>query len=200
MDVDALWGALRQRPGDMDVRNKIVEHYLPIVTWQARKLLKKVGSRVDLGDLIADGAIGLMSAVGSFDPSRGVRFETFAPTRVHGAMIDGIRSRDWMTRLERNKQRLGEEVANVVAIGEQDVSGARGVDLSGLARDDLRRIAIRGLNLKEQAIVDLYYFEQMTMREIGEALDLSASRVSQMHDDILSRVRDRMSRHVESFL
>ena len=241
------WWASYKRDGDDAVRNKLWEHYLPLVKHQAQRLAAKLPSIVELDDLVAAGCFGLMEALAGFDPARGIKFETYSPRRIRGAILDHLRSIDWAPRLVRSRakevgqirdalmKRFGREPTDAEIAGEmglsereyqrlhKDSNPAHLVSLSSVRyttdsdrelreadlirddnqpsplsvaeRQDLRAFITRTLTRAERLIVLLYYCEDMTMREIGEALDLSESRVSQMHSSIMARLRARLSQH-----
>jgi RNA polymerase sigma factor for flagellar operon FliA len=188
-----------------------------------------------------------MDAITQFDIGRGVLFETFAPRRICGAMLDYLRSMDWPPRLVRTRAKqlnqailshrmefgypptqdelamlLGTSKQNLVRIlSDGNVVGVTSLDrkinwdnstnesslfhlvedrratnpLSALQRQDIRQIVTRNLTRSERFIVILYYHENMTMKEIGMTLDLSESRVSQMHSSIMERLKAQLQSH-----
>ncbi|MFP4214461.1 MAG: FliA/WhiG family RNA polymerase sigma factor [Phycisphaerae bacterium] len=241
--VDGWWKRLHE-DGDEDARNCILENYLPIVKFAAERLHAKLPGEVELDDLISAGIFGLMDAVKAFDPQRGVKFETYCSPRIRGAILDELRSMDWVPRLVRarahklneatqsleaslgrkpNARELAKEMrlsmkefrkvhrdakaTGMVSLSrkwfetdssrdicEIDVLQDRKSDdpLRCVQRKDVKDLITRGLSRAERLIVILYYFEQMTMKEIGETLDLSESRVSQMHSAILDRLKGQL--------
>ncbi|GHT41936.1 RNA polymerase sigma factor [Planctomycetales bacterium] len=239
-DTDQLWLLYKQNPTDQ-LRNRLVERYMPIVYNRAEKFWSKLPEGIELDDLISVGTFGLMDAIAAYDLSRGVRFEAFCLPRVQGSMVDELRSLDWVPRTIRSKssklnetvKRLeqlhgrkptdqevseemginGEELHQIFALthnahitsldktwaendGSKDV---REVDIVAdkrsedpterLAKTDLIRAFTKGLSKIERMIVIMYYYEEMTMREIGATLDISESRVSQMHTAIVNRIK-----------
>lgn len=240
-ELDLAWDVFRRDPADKTLRNRLVEAYLPIVRYQAEKLCHATPQMVDVDDLKSAGVFGLIDAIASFDPARGVRFETYSPLRIRGAMLDWIREMDWVPRLVRThasklaaaktKLRLTtgrsptvEELAKElsISVGEVEVlqaeantvgvesmerirlRNAEGKDVTSVEwewdrrgedptldsqRADLLKLVTKGLKQNERLIIILYYFEEMTMKEIGATLDLSESRVSQMHSAILARLK-----------
>ena len=236
-----LWKRYRERPDDVELRNRLVEFYMPIVKQRADRICSKLPDEIELDDLVSAGTFGLMDAIGGFDPDRGVKFETFCMQRVQGAMLDELRSMDWVPRKVRSRAsklneaykvlegKFGrrpseEELADFLelpvdevhksitetqtvnltsldkkwadASGENDVTemeilaDKRGEDpTERLARKELVRVCTKGLTKSERLIIILYYFEEMTMKEIGATLDLSESRVSQMHSAIVERIK-----------
>lgn len=229
---------------DEEARNRLLENYLPIVKYSAERLHTKLPDEVDVDDLMSAGIFGLMDAVNAFDPSRGVKFETYCAPRIRGAILDELRSMDWVPRLVRSRaHKLGEAMHMLEAqLGRKpnDKELAKEMNLpmkefhklrkdahaTGLVslnrkffetdshkdvreidvledkrsedpfraaqRKDIKELVTRGLSRAERLIIILYYFEEMTMKEIGETLDLSESRVSQMHSAILERLHHQL--------
>jgi len=242
-DVEQLWREYR-RTGSRDLRNRLMEMYLPLVKYTAERISAKLPDEVDVNDLISAGIFGLLDAIEAFDLDRGVKFETYCAPRIRGAILDELRTMDWVPRLVRSRahrletatkaleaelgrlptddeiaRRLGlsraefeKLVRDATAVtlvslsrrfpdgdsskelSEMDVlEDKRGPDpVSEVQRRDLRDLISRGLTRAERLILTLYYYEEMTMKEIGATLDLSESRVSQMHSSILNRLRARL--------
>jgi RNA polymerase sigma factor for flagellar operon FliA len=243
--IAACWDRLRKGP-DEEARNCLMENYLHIVKYTAERLHNKLPDEVDVDDLISAGIFGLMDAIKAFDPDRGVKFETYCAPRIRGAILDELRSMDWVPRLVRSRaHKLGEataaleaelgrkpndkELAKAMNISMRDFHKLRRdahatgvVSLSrkwgeteshkevreidvledkrsddpfkAAQRKDIKDLITRGLSRAERLIIILYYFEEMTMKEIGETLDLSESRVSQMHSAVLLRLRNQLER------
>ncbi len=240
-----MWKAF-VRDRDEDTRNCLIENYLPLVRRTAERLHAKLPDRMVLDDLISAGTFGLMDAINAFDPDRGVRFETYGVRRIRGAILDELRSVDWVPRLVRSRSnklravigavesKLGRRPTDKELAGELNISvrkfrrayrnshvvtqisldrgyfetdshkDFREIDvledkrsddpLGHAQRDEIREIVTHSLTPTERLIVMLYYFERMTMKKIGKALDLSESRVSQMHSSILERLRDQIEK------
>ena len=225
-------------------RNDLMEHYLPLVKYNAERIHTKLPDEVDVEDLMSAGIFGLMDSIGSFDLERGVKFETYCAARIRGAILDELRSMDWVPRLVRARSsqvdqarkslemQLGrvptdDEITKKLNVSKEEFSkirkdaGAVGVvslsrkwfetdsnkdvreidvledpkqvdPLSATQRHDMKELITKGLSRAERLIVILYYYEQMTMKEIGLTLDLSESRVSQMHSSILARLKAQL--------
>ncbi|MFP4106262.1 MAG: FliA/WhiG family RNA polymerase sigma factor [Phycisphaerae bacterium] len=240
----AAWWDRYKADGDEEARNHLLENYLRVVRYAAERLHAKLPDEVDINDLMSAGIFGLMDAVNSFDPERGVKFETYCAPRVRGAILDELRSMDWVPRLVRSRAhklnqatqvleaQLGrkpdlDELADHMQLSprefhklHRDAFATSQVSLSrkwfetdsnkdvreidvledkssedpirSVQRKDMKDLITRGLSRAERLIIILYYFEEMTMREIGETLDLSESRVSQMHSAILERLRSQL--------
>lgn len=250
VDVQQTWRDYRTLP-TVELRNQLVERYLPLVKYNAERIWSRLPDGVDLDDLISAGVFGLMDAIDAFDLERGVKFETYCVPRIRGAMLDELRTMDWVPRLVRSKHtkleesrkqleaQLGrppraDEMAQKLGVSIEDyekIAGdATAVSLVSLnkkwyetdsykdvreidiledkkAEDptfriqnrDLMRLVTRGLNRNERLIIILYYYEDMTMKEIGATLDLSESRVSQMHSSIVARLQQQLAKRRPEF-
>lgn len=90
---------------DVRARERLIVHYSPLVKFVAGRLGAGLPDSVDVGDLVGSGVFGLMDAIDRFEPARGVKFETFAVPRIRGAILDGLRSLDWVPRSVRARSR-----------------------------------------------------------------------------------------------
>ena len=231
--ADDLW-ALHQATGDIEVRNRLVMQYSPLVKYVAGRLRAGLPESVDQADLLSEGVIGLMDAIEKFDPARGLQFQTYAVPRIRGAIVDSLRAADWVPRSVRSalrdlqdaqtrlEQDLGrspteEELAAElgVSVGELRDLAAKGSysklasldELSpsheppawatqdALESDETREALLRAVSSlpeRDQVIVALYYFERLTLAEIGHVLGVTESRVSQLHSRITSMLRTRI--------
>src|SRR5216684_7917391 len=108
VDVQQIWSDYRTEP-TVDLRNHLVEMYLPLVKYNAERIWSRLPEGVDLNDLISAGVFGLMDAIDAFDLGRGVKFETYCVPRIRGAMLDELRTMDWVPRLVRSKATRLEE-------------------------------------------------------------------------------------------
>ncbi len=111
-DIQAVWLEYRERP-TVELRNRLVERYLSLVKYNAERIWARLPDGVELDDLISAGVFGLMDAIDAFDLTRGVKFETYCVPRIRGAMLDELRTMDWVPRLVRTQ-------------GEQDGGGPQG--------------------------------------------------------------------------
>jgi len=226
--------------------------YSPLVKYVAGRMASGLPAHVEEADLISYGLVGLISAIERFDLARDIKFETYAITRIKGAIIDELRSIDWVPRsvrarareierinskLEHELQRAptDEEMASAlgISVGEfQDtllqisnssvaaldelwtVSDASGDQVSLLdtlqdpgapdpayildATELKDRIAdsIARLPEREKLVIALYYYENLTLREIGEVLGVTESRVSQLHTKAVLRLRSRLQNDI----
>ena len=248
-DVSKVWRRYKRSPSQ-SIRNTLMERYLFIVKYNAERIGAKLPDEVDSDDLVSAGVFGLMDAIDAYDLERGVKFETYCAPRIRGAILDELRSMDWVPRLVRSRahklaraareleatlgreptedelaERLGlprpefeKLVRDATAVTQISLSrkyaqndssrdvceidvlqDKRGKDpVREVQRRDLKKLFTRGFTRAERLILILYYYEQLTMKEIGATLDLSESRVSQMHSAILDRLKSQLgARHKE---
>jgi RNA polymerase sigma factor for flagellar operon FliA len=250
-DIAEVWQQYKKDPSRRDLRNRLVENYLPLVKYNGERIWSRLPDGVELDDLVSAGVFGLMDAINAFDMTRGVKFETYCVPRIRGAMLDELRTMDWVPRLVRskasklneavkqlearlgrtpNENELAQQMEMSVADLEKLISDANAVNLISLnkkwyetdsykdvreidiledkkgedptrriQKSDLMRLVTKGLNRNERLIIILYYYEEMTMKEIGATLDLSESRVSQMHSAIVQRLQGQLGRRRPEF-
>src|SRR5882757_9683768 len=108
VDIAQVWRDYKESPS-IELRNRLVEKYLPLVKYNAERIWQRLPDGVDLDDLISAGIFGLMDAIEAFDLERGVKFETYCVPRIRGAMLDELRTMDWVPRLVRRKATKMEE-------------------------------------------------------------------------------------------
>lgn len=185
----------------LELRKRIADGYVHVVRGVAATIARG-NPYVEFGDLISDGAFGLLDAVDRFDPRRGVRFETFASRRVWGAMLDGIRERDPLTRA----MRASEEAPAIFSIdvpgrGDRNRPMTRADQLADgapapvvpLGEHDAIVRLLAGLPPDLQPLMQLYYEDDYTMLEIAQWLGVSESRISQMHTLAMGILRAQLS-------
>jgi RNA polymerase sigma factor for flagellar operon FliA len=247
VELRDLWRRYKE-DGDEKARERLVVAYSPLVKFIAGRMASGLPSHVEESDLISYGLLGLIGAIERFEPERDIKFETFAVARVKGAIIDELRSLDWVPRSVRARAReiekahaaleatLGraptdEEMAEKLAITVEDFRDAllQIANSSVLALDDLWTFAdpeggsqvsvldtiqdpdaidphdeaqtsevkdrladaIESLPERERLVIALYYYENLTLREIGEVLGVTESRVSQLHTKAVIGLRSR---------
>jgi RNA polymerase sigma factor for flagellar operon FliA len=103
-DLDTLWLSY-QKERNPETREKLVNHYLPLVKLVAGRIAMGLPQYVEREELISNGYFGLLEALERFDPQRGFKFETYAVVRIRGAILDAIRSQDWIPVSVRQKAR-----------------------------------------------------------------------------------------------
>lgn len=246
--LDELWRSYKST-GDGRLREQLILHYSPLVKYVAGRVSVGLPSNVEQADFVSSGVFGLIDAIEKFEPERAIKFETYAITRIRGAMIDELRALDWIPRSVRQKARAVERayatleaalrrtpseaevaaemdigldelhgvfsqlsLANVVALEELlHVSGEGGERLSlmdtledtaadnpvEVAEDrELRRLLARAINTlpeREKTVVTLYYYEGLTLAEIGQVLGVTESRVSQIHTKSVLQLRAKLA-------
>jgi RNA polymerase sigma factor for flagellar operon FliA len=195
-----------ENKSDIDVRNTIVVRYLPSVEIIAKILFRHLKGKVELDDLIANGTFGLIESIEKFDLNRKCPFESFCKMRVYGAMIDAVRKLDWVPRLERKKQKenqLEHDIPQIISLAtksynesEKPIEISDEVEHKTASKPENRimRIAwlqemLVGLNQTERLVIILYYYDKETMKRIGEVLNLSETRISQLHKYIIKRLQ-----------
>lgn len=233
-------------------RNDLIVEYAPLVKFVANRIAMRVPPSVSLDDLVSAGIMGLLDAVDRFDPSRQVQFKTYAEFRIRGAILDELRSMDWVPRSTRKKIHDMEKAITAVEgrlkrpaddseiAEEMDIdvdtyygilNKARGVELLSLdeyLKDDrdnseskktfkslirgnddlgdhimaseLKRViaeSLETLSEKEQMVLSLYYYDELTLREIGEVLDLTESRISQIHTKAVIKLRPKLKSYCD---
>jgi RNA polymerase sigma factor for flagellar operon FliA len=232
----------------MNDRETAIRMYAPLVKYVVGRLAIGLPSILDYEDILSYGTIGLIEAFDRFDDTKGVKFETYAISRIRGAIIDALRALDRLPRSVRQKAKRLEQVTVELAgtLGrdatEPELAQAMGmsrkqynamlvdsswvtVSLDGLldrdennegpsatelpaepnAEDFTGRLekrqlldalttAVKALPEREWLIVSLYYRDEMTMKEIAQILDISESRVCQLHGRALNRLRVRLAR------
>ena len=250
-EILAVWKEFKRDTSNQELRNQLMERYFPLVKYNGERIWQRLPDGVELDDLISAGVFGLMDAITAYDLSRGVKFETYCVPRIRGAMLDELRSMDWVPRLVRSKAsklndatkkleaKLGRaptqiELAERLELSikelEKMIRDANAVNLISLNKkwyetdsykdvreldilqdkkgedptrrvhkNDLMRLVTKGLNRNERLIIILYYYEELTMKEIGATLDLSESRVSQMHSSIVTRLQSQLGRRRPEF-
>ncbi len=250
LDIREVWIDYKGQPSQ-ELRNVLMEHYLHLVKFNADRIRAKLPTEVEVDDLISAGMFGLVDAIEAFDLDRGVKFETYCSPRIRGAILDELRSMDWVPRLVRNRSQkiqsatkslqseLGRlpsarEVASHIGVTDAEFSrmsrDSNAVTMTSLSRkcfagdssrdvseidvlkddqavnpvkeiqkSDVKSLIQKGLTSTERLILILYYYEEMTMKEIGVTLDLSESRVSQMHSAIIDRLRFQLRQRDREF-
>lgn len=226
-------------------RDRLINDHLPHVKRIVNRIAVHIPPSVDIDDLITAGVIGLIEAADRYDPSRDNKFMTYATFRIRGAVLSELRSRDFLSRLNRKKsrelkkayfemeQKLGREVT------DEEVAEKLGLDLEELheiktissisfigfeelgysPKEDRAKLmsyladgatddgfsltgmkemeaaiasAVEKLPEKEKLVISLYYWDELTMKEIGNVLDITESRVSQIHSQAIFHLRGKL--------
>ncbi|MBV8258937.1 MAG: RNA polymerase sigma factor WhiG [Actinobacteria bacterium] len=246
-ETQQLWLQYR-RTSDPQLRDRLILTYAPLVKYVAGRLGSGLPAHVDESDLVSYGLLGLIGAIERYDPDRDVKFETYAISRIRGAIIDELRAMDWVPRSVRARAREIERAMSELegrlgrAPTDEEISAKLGISVeelednlgeiarssiaaldelwtasgtgdqvalidtiedesapdpqSTLSQTELREAiadAIARLPEREKLVVTLYYYEELTLREIGEVLGVTESRVSQLHTKAILRLKARLA-------
>ncbi|MBD8068275.1 FliA/WhiG family RNA polymerase sigma factor [Bacillus sp. PS06] len=231
---------------DSHAGDVLIRKYMPLVAYHVQRIAVGLPKSVSVDDLKSFGMIGLYDALEKFDPSRDLKFDTYASFRVRGAILDGLRKEDWLPRSMRDKakkievaaQKLEQklmrnittkEIANELGLSEQDVlntinegffanvlsmdeqhsngDGNEGIEFSIkdhtsltpeedlMKKEQMSQLVdvIKQLNENEQMVVSLFYHEELTLTEIGQVMNLSTSRISQIHSKALFKLKQYLT-------
>jgi RNA polymerase sigma factor for flagellar operon FliA len=246
--LESLWRSYKAS-GDAKLREQLILHYSPLVKYVAGRVGVGLPANVEQADFVSSGVFGLIDAIEKFDPDRAIKFETYAISRIRGAIIDELRALDWIPRSIRQKAKAVERtyaalearlrrtpcepevaaemgiaveelhaifsqlsLANVVALDEllhpageggerlslMDILEDTGAEDPVVVAEDreLRKLlagAINTLPDREKMVVTLYYYEGLTLAEIGQVLGVTESRVSQIHTKSVLQLRAKLS-------
>src|SRR3989304_3635809 len=155
-DIQQVWRQYKADPGRKDLRNRLVEQYLPLVRYNGERIWARLPEGVELDDLISAGVFGLMDAIDAFDLSRGVKFETYCVPRIRGAMLDELRTMDWVPRLVRSKaSKLNEAMKTLEAkLGRQpnvhELAQTMGISVPDLEKMMLDANAVNLISLNKK--------------------------------------------------
>lgn len=231
---------------DDRLRDQLIMDYAPLIRFVAQRISARLPSNIDIDDLVSAGVIGLIDAIEKYDPSRDNKFKTYAEFRIRGAILDELRSQDWVPRSVRDKAKKIERTFAELeqrfgrTVSDSEVSSELGIDLreyhemiakvkavSLLSVDELtsanqndRRnlldsleaigsknpfmllksknvknllmASIEDLPEKQRLVLSLYYYEELNLKEIGRILDVTESRVSQLHTQAIEKLRSRL--------
>jgi RNA polymerase sigma factor FliA len=245
--VAEIWADYKQH-GTREARERLILHYAPLVKFVAGRVAAGLPQNIEQSDLVSYGIFGLIDAIDKFDPARGYKFETYAISRIKGAIIDELRSIDWVPRSVRAKARAIEraysklenelrrspedrEVATELGMSEDELATilsqisfvgivaldellSASADRSGGATvgdtiadrtnnpveafesEEMRHVLADAINRmpdRERLVLTLYYYEGLTLAEIGSVLGVTESRVCQIHTKAIFQLRGRLS-------
>jgi RNA polymerase sigma factor FliA len=251
-DITRAWHLYKEN-GDPQARDQLILAYSPLVKYVAGRMSSGLPAHIEEGDLVSYGLLGLIGALERFDPSRNIKFETYAISRIKGSIIDELRALDWVPRSVRSwarkvevaVTRLENQLARaptddeIAAELDIDVSEFQSIlnqiscasivaldefwDSTGSNQDKVNLIdtiedseapdpsrayriqaiketlaaAIQRLPERERIVIGLYYYEGLTLKEIGEVLGVTESRVSQLHTKAILRLRGRIKEDLD---
>ncbi len=246
--LQELWQQYK-KSGESELRERLILHYSPLVKYVAGRVGVGLPPNIEQADLVSYGIFGLIDAIDKFDLERAIKFETYAISRIRGAIIDELRAIDWIPRSVRYKAREVErayarlegelhrtpseaEVAaelgialedlhqifsqvsfvNVVALDELlSVGGEKGDKLSlvdtledtkaedpvlAFESEETKFLLAKAINMlpeREKIVVTLYYYEGLTLAEIGQVLGVTESRICQMHTKAVLQLRGKLA-------
>ncbi len=244
---EELWKEYK-KSNDPKVREFFIEKYAPLVKFVAGKIAVGMPHNVEFDDLVGYGVFGLIDAIDKYDPEKKIKFNTYAVTRIRGAIFDELRSIDWVPRSVRQKTReIEETIAELEgrlgrSATDQEVASAMGMTLEAfhklllkvsgtsvisltdlrfgkdenedmsfgdiiespsslnpdviVEREEVKQIiidSIKELPEKEQQVLVMYYYEDLTLKEIGKVLHVTESRVSQIHTSANIKLRAKLT-------
>ena len=245
-DIDKVWAQFVLDKTSKEIRDRLIIQYIYLIKYVVGRLRISLPNTISTEDIAGYGVEGLIDAIEKFSPARGVRFETYALLRIRGAIIDRIRSLDWVPRgaqkrfksinkaiaalqgklgrqpsteeiakeLELPKEKIEASMAemestSMISIYDRKDSSGEGVEIIDTIQDknaddplamlenrDVKNELSRALgNLpeRERMILALYYHENMTLKEIGTTLNISESRVCQLHAQAIMKLRKLLS-------
>ncbi len=249
--IDALWAEFKQT-GSTPLRNQLIIYYSPFVKYVASRVLASLPRHFDEEDLVSYGIIGLIDAIERFELDRNLRFETYAIPRIKGAIIDELRSIDWVPRSVRTKARAVEQAfahleatlgrtpsdSEVAAelelsVGDFHKALSKISSVGMMALDEVLRggdrserstlgetlpdrttgpvdtfeakeskealiAAVDGMPERERTVLMMYYYDGLTLTEIGEFLGVTESRVCQIHTKALRQLRSKLADRSET--
>lgn len=247
LELAGLWEDYKANQS-VKAREALIVHFSPLVKYVAGRVAVGLPPNVEHADLVSYGMFGLIDAIDKFEPERGFKFETYAISRIKGAILDELRSIDWVPRSVRSKLRQIEKaIAKLEAVnhrpatdrelaGELEwsadqlqtalnqisqvglaaldeilaVPGEKGesITLGDTIADtsahgpmgafevaETRQLlgqAINALPEREKLVLTLYYYESMTLQEVGQVLGVTESRVCQIHTKAVLHLRSRL--------
>jgi RNA polymerase sigma factor for flagellar operon FliA len=245
--IEQLWSDYKST-ADQAARDRLIVHFSPLVKYVAGRVSVGLPQNIEQADLVSYGIFGLIDAIDKFDTSRGIKFETYAIARIKGAIIDELRSIDWVPRSVRAKARAVEkayskleselhrtptdpEVAKELGMTERElhnvfnqisfvgivaldemltVGGERGESttlgdtiadrgdgpVAAFEVEEMKQILAEAINRmpeREKIVLTLYYYEGLTLGEIGEVLGVTESRVCQIHTKSILQLRGKLA-------
>lgn len=243
-ELEELWYAYLADKSQKVLRDKLIVQYIYLTRYVIGRVKMNLPTTFSIEDITSYGVEGLIDAIEKYTPDKGARFETYALMRIRGAIIDKIRSQDWVPRSTRKKikeikmiaddlkQKLGRaatmsELSNAVGMEKEKIeallademqvtsiydkkgTSEESVELIDTIQDDnsqnpLEQLvdkdvkkelqtALKRLPERERMIMVLYYHENMTLKEIGEAINVSESRVCQLHAQAIMKLKNILS-------
>jgi len=142
-EILAIWQEFKADQSREDLRNQLIETYLPLVKYNGERIWARLPDGVELDDLVSAGTFGLMDAIDAFDMGRGVKFETYCVPRIRGAMLDELRTMDWVPRLVRSKaSKLNEALKTLEARLGRAPADAEVAEHMGLSAEEFEKLLV----------------------------------------------------------
>jgi RNA polymerase sigma factor for flagellar operon FliA len=253
IDLQKTWENYQENKDELS-KHKLIEHYYELVEKIAKNVNKKMNNKVSKEELSSHGVSGLYRAIEKFDKDRKTKFETYAHRRIHGSMIDGLRSEDWIPRSVRvRKDKLENVIHNLETKIQHKASCSEILQEAGITETEyhknynkfnpralssidnytedyqensennldfnkyleskktsapdsklirkefLSKLLGKDFSSLERKIIYYYYYEKLTMREISIRVEMSESRISQIHQDILKRLKIKIELNPKYF-
>lgn len=240
MSLSSLWKTYKEN-NDRTTKEKLIVEYIELVKIIAGRLYVNYNHNVEYDDLVSYGIIGLIDAIEKFDITKNVKFETYANIRIRGAVVDQIRSLDWIPRSTRQKYKKVEaaleklqnthgdqytealladelgisktelyktlnDISNLAVLSLEDTineSGTMDIKSENVEMDpqgslDTKetevqlKLQIGNLPEKEKMVISLYYYEELTYKEIASVMGISESRISQLHSKAIMKLKTKL--------
>jgi len=247
IELAGMWTRYKAE-ADANVRDSLILHYSPLVKYVASRVAVGLPQNVEQSDLVSYGMFGLIDAIDKFEPGRGFKFETYAISRIKGAILDELRSIDWVPRSVRAKVRsiekayaklearhhrsptddevatelgwtetqfqqnlsqistvglaaldeilvVGGDRGETLTLGDTIADGSHG-PMGAFEVAELRQLlaqAINGMPEREKIVLTLYYYENLTLQEIGKVLGVTESRLCQIHTRAVLQLCHRLA-------
>ncbi|MGI5970214.1 MAG: sigma-70 family RNA polymerase sigma factor [Oscillospiraceae bacterium] len=244
LNVDKLWEEYSKNR-DPEIKNQLLIHYVDLVKRIVRRIMPKYREYNDSDDLVSCGVIGLIDALEKYDINYGVKFETYASTRIRGEILDYMRKQDWAPASLRSKiNRINSSIEYLESLLGRYPTDSEIAENTGMSVSEVRKVLekthmfnlmhfedmvsdnislvkaseaadndpeavmqnketkrilaeiIESLPEKEKLVITLYYYEEMTLKEIASVLKVTESRVSQIHSKVLVRIGNKFNRAV----
>lgn len=248
MELEAIWNEYKER-ATVSAREALIIHYSPLVKYVAGRVASGLPQNVEQADLVSYGMFGLIDAIDKFEPDRGFKFETYAISRIKGAILDELRSIDWVPRSVRSKARqierayskleaknhrppsdielateldwtedqlqgalsqisqlgiaaldeilvMGGDRGESVTLGDTIADTSTHGPLGAYEQTETRKLLAESINAlpeREKIVLTLYYYENLTLQEIGRVLGVTESRVCQIHTKSVIHLRSRFA-------
>ncbi|MCH4888748.1 FliA/WhiG family RNA polymerase sigma factor [Acidaminobacter sp. JC074] len=235
-----LWKRYKDS-GDLKAKEELIVSYVSLVKTISGRLYNTYNAHVEYDDLVGYGVLGLLDAIEKFDYKLGNKFETYANIRIRGAIVDQLRSMDWIPRSLRQKYKQLEKAVNKLQniygldIRDEDLAKEMNMtpkqlselmhevstfsiisldekitensnvniqedtkaetpegELMNVETKRLLKEMIEKLPEKEQRIIELYYYSELTYKEISKIMNISESRISQLHTKAITKMQAKI--------